>query len=486
MKSSGSVRLRGVACAAVMLAFLAGCEDSDVRLARDAMAAGDHRKALGFLAIAAERDPRNGEVQAMLAQAQAAAGSLPQATEALSQAKRLGFSGEIAAAATRKVQELAILKLELDPENATTALRLWPTPEAVPALEAAAGRINGPRGEVEALDRMLGLLEDLDKAALRRVHLLRGERYYRSTGSDWLERAAREYVEAARHGADLREVSFAAKIGEAFVKRAVEFRQEDMHEKAFAAADVAVRVAPGNAAAFEARAAEFAVQGKSAEALKDVTRAIEIAGPDSAYRMRAGAAFEAGQYRLAADDYTVLVDRARKAKRVDMPNLRMRLRAYIELGEFASALVDAEELLRTGDETATMSRGQVYERKGDLDLAMADYLEMTKSKDPYHAAAARERLARLLIARSEHAAALKEINAAMGVADYMEIFGHRLHMLRGDALLGLGRKSEAVEDFLASRRRLGALAHVSLEDRKVSTAVDVALRKLGVPERAAR
>lgn len=74
--------------------LLIGCEDSDVRLGREAMNAGDYDRALNLLTVAAGRNSSDASVKALIAQVYARKGSLREALQALRDAQRLGLSGE--------------------------------------------------------------------------------------------------------------------------------------------------------------------------------------------------------------------------------------------------------------------------------------------------------------------------------------------------------------------------------------------------------
>ena len=60
---------------------------------RAARAAGDDEKALSLFAIAAHRNPTDGQIQALIAQVYTRRGKLKEATNSLVEAKRLAYSG---------------------------------------------------------------------------------------------------------------------------------------------------------------------------------------------------------------------------------------------------------------------------------------------------------------------------------------------------------------------------------------------------------
>lgn len=72
--------------------ILSGCEDSDVRLGREAINAGDYDRALNFLAIAAERNRGDASIRALISRAHARKGNLREATQAFREAQQIGLS----------------------------------------------------------------------------------------------------------------------------------------------------------------------------------------------------------------------------------------------------------------------------------------------------------------------------------------------------------------------------------------------------------
>jgi tetratricopeptide (TPR) repeat protein len=77
--------------------ILVSCEDSDVRLGREALEGGDPDKALKFFALAVERNPGDTNVRTLIARANARNGNISEANRWLRDAQRLGLSGSDAA-----------------------------------------------------------------------------------------------------------------------------------------------------------------------------------------------------------------------------------------------------------------------------------------------------------------------------------------------------------------------------------------------------
>lgn len=78
---------------AACLMLVACGEDSDVRLGREALEAGDPDKALNFFSIAAERNRTDANVRALIGQVHLRKGNLREAAAWFRQAQQLGYSG---------------------------------------------------------------------------------------------------------------------------------------------------------------------------------------------------------------------------------------------------------------------------------------------------------------------------------------------------------------------------------------------------------
>jgi tetratricopeptide (TPR) repeat protein len=97
--------------------MLAACDDSDVRLGREALDAGDPDKALNFFSIAAERNRTDANVRVLIGQVHLRKGNLQEAPGWFRQAQQLGYSGM---ALGKLFSDEAKLVATYDPQRAVT------------------------------------------------------------------------------------------------------------------------------------------------------------------------------------------------------------------------------------------------------------------------------------------------------------------------------------------------------------------------------
>lgn len=124
-----STRFFNATCLLIVCLSLAACEDSDVRLGREALEAGEQDKALNFFSMAAERNKSDANVRILIGKVHLRKGNLREASQWFREAQRLGFSGaqlgkilsdeaRLAARDSQKALSLYAMAVEYDPSLA--------------------------------------------------------------------------------------------------------------------------------------------------------------------------------------------------------------------------------------------------------------------------------------------------------------------------------------------------------------------------------
>jgi tetratricopeptide (TPR) repeat protein len=110
-----STRFLNAAGLLIVCLSLAACEDSDVRLGREALEGGEPDKALNFFSIAAERNRTDANVRTLIGQVHLRKGNLREAAQWFGEAQRLGYSG---ATLGKSLSDEARLAAVRDPQKA--------------------------------------------------------------------------------------------------------------------------------------------------------------------------------------------------------------------------------------------------------------------------------------------------------------------------------------------------------------------------------
>ncbi len=133
----------------------------------------------------------------------------------------------------------------------------------------------------------------------------------------------------------------------------------------------AIRINPGNPAAYYMRGALFLRMGQLDAALQDVSKAILLGGPDGLVEKRALILEKLGRYSEAIEDLTFLLNN----KPQDAEILSQRGWCYLCLGDMDNALADFDLVLekRPDDLNAYIQRGWVYLEKERYQAAFDNF-----------------------------------------------------------------------------------------------------------------
>lgn len=208
------------------------------------------------------------------------------------------------------------------------------------------------------------------------------------------------------------------------------------------------------------QAQELAQAGKLAEALRDCTRALEIA-PDlvETYALRAQIHYHSGRLTQAADDCTAAIERGFRHPEVYF----IRAVALDGAGRFEEAIADCSMALHLDPHHASAynSRGLIRGRLGRLDESLADFSEAIRLSPkwflPYlHRAQLAHSRGQLDAALSDYDSAVELVKAAS--APDGDPTAALVYCRRGDARLDQLREEQAEADFAEASRRHPAAA----------------------------
>lgn len=169
----------------------------------------------------------------------------------------------------------------------------------------------------------------------------------------------------------------------AYNNRGNAYVAEGEYDRAIQDYDQAIKVNPNYAKAFNNRGVAYARKGQHDLAVRDFNEAVKL-DPDYAvaFANRAETYLTAGQHDRAAKDY----DEAIRLKPMIGAAWNGRCRTHAAIGELQRALADCAEAVRLEPNAAALdSRGLVYLKLGQLDLAIDDY-SAALQRDPKLAA----------------------------------------------------------------------------------------------------
>jgi tetratricopeptide (TPR) repeat protein len=232
--------------------------------------------------------------------------------------------------------------------------------------------------------------------------------------------------------------------------------QMDKHSDAHKTLNEAIQKFPKAARLYETRGAVRCVLGDRANALADMSKAIEL-GLDTAfvYRNRANVYMALGDYTHAVRDLDTAID-----KQPTLSEFRIaRMYSNYQLGRFSALSLDANACLSQDSRNveALVYRGLAKQDQGDLDGALADY-DMACAISPKFEPAVYNR-GWAYMKKRDYGKALKDYSTAIA----LNPANARSYFFRGRALVRLGRVTAALGDMGEAIRREPAEPGMRLE-----------------------